>query len=324
MIIINIWTRNFNPVVISKMDNATNNRLKKEPEKWQRWVFPNLIKKQSLLKNLFYDMSKFKTEKEKKSLYKILMTNNYEKKLKEYCKKIYFKIYGDKEWRDPKVKEWIMLFQIAYTEMEWLFKNIYREEWNWKTWFDHLLWVLDNILAWPNPTIEECIIAMLHDSIEDIPWYTVQHVKEVYGVEIANSVNNISKQPLEYYINTKDGGKIKLNKLEQKDDDGNRKELISEITRKTRREDYYGDIENRWVHETNVKFSDRLHSLQTMHYYDKNNNKNLNKDLLIKKLGETEKYFLIPEVKDNVSTFHYNRLKEKYLERKEKLDNWEI
>jgi len=61
-----------------------------------------------------------------------------------------------------------------------------------------------------------------------------------------------------------------------------------------------------------------------MHYYDKNNNKNLNKDLLIKKLGETEKYFLIPEVKDNVSTFHYNRLKEKYLERKEKLDNWEI
>jgi hypothetical protein len=58
--------------------------------------------------------------------------------------------------------------------------------------------------------------------------------------------------------------------------------------------------------------------------YNKETNKIekiVDKPYLLKKMDETEKYFLIPELKSKVEEYHYNKLENKYLERKEKIKN---
>ena len=276
--------------------------------------------KEKLFSELNRKLHRVKQDKSKEELYTVITQNNKEK-LENYSKKVFTKIYQNKNINDQKAQEWMKLFQTAFLEMEWILWSIPRSSWDWKTYFDHVLWVLDNILAWPNPTIDKCIIAILHDSIEDIPWYTAQHIKEVYGAKIANSVNNMSKEPLKYYINMGKYDDIELNKLE----DAHGNELINEITRQTRRDYYYGNIKNWENDEIDVKFADRLNSLETMYYYDEKTRKQeVDKKYLIKKMGETEKYFLIPDLKSKVSDFHYKKLEDKYFERKEKMDNWKI
>lgn len=273
----------------------------------------------NVIQNLKQDLKKWWWVATKRKLHEILGNPN-DDKLRLYSKKIRYTIYKEKELKDPEVQKWLKLFQTAFLEMEWLFGEIPRTEWKWKTWFDHVLWVLNNILAWPNPNIEQCVIAMLHDSVEEIKGYTVQHIKEVYGEEIANSINNLSKEPLAYYVKWKWWKNIKLNEME----DENRNELINEITRKTRREHYYGNICNREPNDIDVKFADRLHSLETMYIYQKDWTIILDKEKLIKKMWETEKYFLIPKLKSKASDFHYTQLENKYTERKNKLDSGEI
>lgn len=287
--------------------------------KSKRQVFSSrFINREKLLENLNKNLNTAKQDYSKKELWKILHKND-EIKLRKYSKMIFDKVYKNKEINNPLVQKGMKLFQTAFIEMEWLFWNMPRRSGWWKTGFDHLLWVLGNILEWPNPTIEKCIIAMLHDSIEDIAWYTANHIKNVYWENIANSVNNMAKEPLDYYIKRDWFDNIELNKLEDK----NRNELTNEITRKTRREHYYGNISNRWENEIEIKFADRLNSLETMYYHnDETNKQEVDKQYLIKKLWETEKYFLIPELKSKVSDFHYNKLENKYIERKNKLKNW--
>lgn len=293
-------------------------------DKYQsRHTFP-LVDGNKIIKKLdrTLSLSNHKDNKNTKDdLYKTLNNVNTEV-MKKYCKIILEKVYN-KSNNVVDINKSIKLFQTAFIEMEALLINEPRKQKD-KNWFDHVLGVLENILSWPNPTIEECIVAMLHDSVEDIPGYTVQHVKEVYWETIANSINNISKQPLEYYIKNKDHNKIVLNNLETKDDNWDRKELISQITKNTRSQDYYWDIPNWNVTEINVKFADRLNALNTMYIEDENWKTKLDKDQLIKKIKETEQYFLIPELKSKTSDFHYNKLEKKHLERKKVIKNQNI
>ncbi len=299
---------------------TVTNDITWNPINSDRWVpSANYANRGKVLNSLKQDLKKWWWVATKHQLHQILSKND-ENKLRLYTKKIRYTIYKNKELNDPEVQKWLKLFQTAFLEMEWLFGEIPRTSWWWKTWFDHVLWVLNNILAWPNPTIEECIIAILHDSIEEIKWYTAQHIKETYGEKIANSVNNLSKEPLAYYVKWKWWKNIKLNELE----DENRNELTNEITRKTRREHYYGNISNREINEINVKFADRLDSLNTMYIKNKDGKMVVDKPYLIKKIGETEKYFLIPKLKAQVSDFHYTQLENKYTERKNKLDSGKI
>jgi hypothetical protein len=185
---------------------------------------------------------------------------------------------------DPKVQKGMKLFQTAFLEMEWLFWNIKRMQ-KWKTWFDHLLWVLDNVLKSDNPNIEECIIAILHDSVEEIDGYTLNHIKQLYGTAIASSINNLTKEPRYQYI---------INKTNN----------IQSITKKRRNNIYYDDMIYRWQAELEVKFADRINSLETMNWLDKK--------YLQKKILETNKFFLIPELKIKVSDFKYNKLENIY------------
>ena len=117
--------------------------------------------------------------------------------IKTYSQKVYNKVYKNKfqKWEINKeeFERWMRLFQTAFWEMEWIFKNKPRDQ-KFKTWFDHLLWVLDNILNSQTPTIEECILAILHDSVEEIPGYTLEHIKNVYGNKIAKWINNLTKK----------------------------------------------------------------------------------------------------------------------------------
>ncbi len=276
-----------------------------------------LVNKEDLLENLKNNLNKTKQECSKEALSTILHKND-EKELKKYSTKVFNKIYKNKDHTDLEVQKWMKLFQTAFIEMEWLFWNMPRREGGWKTWFNHLLWVLENILAGPNPTIKQCILTMLHDSAEDIPWYTVQHIKEVYGPDIANSVNNMTKEPLEYYLRIKHEDNKQAHKYLEDP-------TINSITRKYRKERYYGGIPTRWSHEDFdeiiVKFADRLNSLQTMYIKQLDGTEKIDKKYLIKKLSETEKYFLIPELKEKASDFHYTALENKFTKRKKYLNN---
>ncbi len=78
---------------------------------------------------------------------------------------------------------------------------------------------------------------------------------------------------------------------------------------------------NWWNNELDVKFADRLNSLKTMYKKDELKEEIIDKNYLLKKIKETEKYFLIPELESKVTKFHYDRLKKEYLERKEKIEN---
>jgi hypothetical protein len=58
-----------------------------------------------------------------------------------------------------------------------------------------------------------------------------------------------------------------------------------------------------------------------MHIDDGNDKNTLDVSKLLKKMCETEKYFLIPEIKLKTTDFYYQNLEKKYLERKEKINN---
>ena len=296
--------------------------------KSKRQVFPSrLADKEKLLQNLNTNLNQSKQKYSKSELWKILHKNS-EKLLRSYSQAVFNKVFEDKEINDSEVQKWMKLFQTAFIEMEWLFWNMSRRSWWWKTWFDHLLGVLDNILLWPNPTIKECILALLHDSVEDIPWYTIQHIKDVYGEKIANSVNIMTKEPLAYYLRIKhEDNKQAYEYLKDP--------VINNITRNFRRENYYGAMPTRWSGDTtdeisaeiSVKFADRLDSLKTMYMKQPDGSERVDEEYLIKKLWETYKYFLLPELKDKASNFHYTQLENKYLERQNKLnnrENWEL
>ncbi|HKL43774.1 MAG TPA: hypothetical protein VJ892_00680 [Candidatus Absconditabacterales bacterium] len=236
-------------------------------------------------------------DKNKNKLFKTLNNINKEAMIK-YCAIIIEKNY--KNGFDMKdINKKIKLFQKAFIEMEALFIDEPRKQEN-KTGFHHLLGILEEIISGPNPTIEKCTIAILHDAVENVPGYTIDHVKNTYGEDISKSLENISKKPLDYY------GDTKKDKTHLK---------------KERQEDYYGNMSERGKKELNVKFADRLDSLKTMYKKDEEKKEIMDKNYLLKKLLETKDYFLIPAIKSKVDNFHYERLEKKYLERKEKLEN---
>lgn len=257
-------------------------QLSQNITKSNRQIFPsNLVDKKDIFSLLEKTLNNVDQNHSKTELSNILRKNDNEK-LRLYSKKVFDTVYKNNEMRDPEVQKWMRLFQTAFLEMEWLFWNIKRMQ-AWKNWFDHLLWVLNNILLSPSPTINQCIIALLHDSVEEIDWYSLAHIKNIYWSSIANSVNHLTKESYEYSI---------------------KKTNIYSMTKKNRVSNYYDDMKNRELDEMEVKFADRLHSLQSMEWVDIN--------YIKKKLKETKMFFLTKNIETKVSNYQYGQLEIEY------------
>ena len=188
--------------------------------------------------------------------------------------------------------------------MESLFFDLERKQ-KWKKGSDHILWILDELLELDEVNVEQFIIAILHDSIEDIDWYTLDHIREVYGENIAKSIENINKKSLFYYQN-----KI-INDKSKDIQNMSLKEFDLEVQR-IKQKEYYWSMISRWKNELVVKFVDRINSLKSMEW--------TGNAFLNKKLYETKKYFLIDKLKEKVWEKLYNKLEKEYIRIEEQLN----
>ncbi len=100
--------------------------------------------------------------------------------------------------KDPEVREQMYFFDQAYSLMKIAFKDNKRE--SGERYFEHLKWVMDIIIReLPNLNLDKILIALLHDVQEDLPEYA-DSIRVIYGDDIANWVNALSKKPRENYL----------------------------------------------------------------------------------------------------------------------------
>ncbi len=215
-------------------------------------------------------------------------------------------------------------FEQSYSLMKLAFENEKRN--SWERYFEHLKWVMDVILDdLENPNINKVVIALLHDVQEDLPEYA-DVIRKIYGNYIADWVDALSKKEWEHYIEkeeleicwvyldkrdkllkeVRDTAKIinpeisftAIKKIKETDlEKYMTKEQVDEykllkdklepfenIAKERRNEDYFWHLDDLCDDYLDVKFADRIHNLRDIDGEEK--------EKIIRKVQETEKYFL--------------------------------
>jgi hypothetical protein len=226
--------------------------------------------------------------------------------------------------KDSEVREQMYFFDQAYSLMKVTFKDEKRE--NGQRYFEHIKWVMDIILQeLPHPNLEKILIALLHDVQEDFPEYA-DVVRKIYWDYIADWVQSLSKKSWESYLSLQEFGlcweKLKLKKnllinaskrIVKKHPDKSfmaikkikEKDLILYMTKEERKEydniqnfldpfireckerrnmEYFWNLDHLNDDYLDVKFADRIHNLRDIG--------GLTKNKAVRKVQETEKYFL--------------------------------
>lgn len=244
--------------------------------------------------------------------------------------------------KNPEVREEMYLFEQAYSLMKVAFKNEKRD--SWERYFEHLKWVMEIIIReLPNtnktwkPDINKILIALLHDVQEDIPEYA-DVVRKIYGDYIADGVNELSKKDWKIYLNEWEKkicwpyitaqeklfdeirntlikehsdiwftapNKIKKSELINAMDE-HQLEYYTKLQeyikpfedkgKERRNEDYFGHLDKLNDDYLEVKFADRIHNLRDM--------SGVTKEKALRKITETEKYFLAVAQKRNPTVYH--------------------
>ncbi|EKE28533.1 MAG: hypothetical protein ACD_3C00049G0015 [uncultured bacterium (gcode 4)] len=206
----------------------------------------------------------------------------------KYYVEIKNKVYWDK-LSDPEValqaKKWMRKFLAAYHLVKRVFEEVHREwlkPWESKPerYFNHLTWTMDIVLnELPNPNIETIIIALLHDSIEDIKWINFTTLESIFWEYIASGVKKLSKRDIEeFYLSPYDKECLKSNLPKDI------KDSIIGRAKGARQEHYFWHLNELDDNILTVKFADRIHNLRTL--------EGMWTKSIIKKIKETEKYFL--------------------------------
>lgn len=220
----------------------------------KNWIFPILVNKEALIKNLELNLLNINSEITKKSLKKALNASNTEN-LREYSKKVFIAINNWRFINDISLQNEMRLFQTAFLEMELLFSNIDRKQ-EWKNWFDHILGVLNELLETPNINIKHILVALLHDWPEEFREYSFEHIKKTYWENISKSVKNMTKENPYYYLDKwLEKENYKINNLD-----------LKKIMTQTKQNEYYGNIPKWWKVEIWVKYADRIDSLKTIEW----------------------------------------------------------
>lgn len=215
--------------------------------------------------------------------------------------------------KDSKiVKKQMYNFQVAYFLVKLAFVEISREwldeQWNNLRYFEHLKSVATIVLnELPSPNLNKVVIALLHDIVEDIPWFDSKVLRLIFGDYIANWVIALSKKPLEIYL--KDNEIKHFNNIlpewffpEREDclmklgkQDLQTIEIIK-IAKIRRQEDYFWHMWDLPDDVLDVKFADRIHNLRTID--------SCSPQKQLKKIAETERYFMKLSYERNIAAYN--------------------
>lgn len=220
--------------------------------------------------------------------------------IEKYYDEIIEKVYP--KWttkKSKKLQHEMYRFEQAYSLVKMIFEDEKRD--GWERYFEHLKWTMEIILREiDSPNLDRIIIALLHDLEEDLPEYK-EVVRKLYGDYIADGVAVLSKKDWKLYLTEEE-----LEKLENCEDEECKK--IEEIAKERRNQDYFGHLDQLNDDYLAVKLADRIHNLRDMDAR--------NKEKILKKIQETEKYFLEVAKKRNPTAYdllmvEINKLREK-------------
>lgn len=238
------------------------------------------------------------------------------------------KIYLDNDIEiDLIAKRTLRRINTAYALMKQEFEDKHRD--SWERYFEHLREVtLIVINELENPNVEKVLIAILHDSIEDIE-LTFNEIKRFFWIRVAIWVQAISKNPFEEYLTESERKKYEKAKewiwISGQSKNIQYNETIKYLEKKwkeLRNEDYFWHLESfegmykyitkialdNWSNLSqeelleltqnilDVKYADRIHNLRTQ--WNPNDIKTVER-----KIEETEKYLLKLAEKTNPLAF---------------------
>ena len=203
-------------------------------------------------------------------------------------------IFKNNQYNNNKeaIKEMMLDFECAYPLMKKIFlwrERMERQNWKAIWYFEHLKWVMKICLyELPNPNLNKIIIALLHDSLEDIPWFTYNTIDSIFWEYIAKWVLHLTKKHWNFYLNEKE--KELLWELWSEFYDKYKK-----LAKDRRREDYFGSMKTLNDNYLDVKLADRIHNLRTLDHMPSHK--------IEKKIKESEKYFLELSKKRNYNAY---------------------
>lgn len=241
-----------------------------------------VIEKDSLPKYL-----ELKQDFEKRYQYILAWSNNI-KYYDEIVSRIYIPMWKSKI--DQDVISDMQLFNSAYHLMKYAFANKTRKQklTNEEAirYFEHLKWTMEIVLREiPNPNIKKVIIALLHDSKEDL-WLTLIDISTLFGEDIAHWVEHLSKLNIEEFMDI-----WMISDIQELERTGLIKGFLTELkdiktqSKALRNFHYFWHMQ--YIQDDDildVKFADRIHNLRTLYW--------LPEKEITQKIQETERYFL--------------------------------
>lgn len=223
---------------------------------------------------------------------------------------------------DEEIKDHISLIQSTYYMMKSKFRKKYRDDGT--RYFEHIKYVTRIILddnIFDEITFEKVIVAILHDSIEDVG-KSFEWIKEDYWYKIALWVKALSKDDISFYLTQEEQllpqeeqekiWKPRMRKKYYKKYESikNMQNYIKKLWEKYNIPLTQEELEEISIIVFEVKFADRIHNLSTQ--WDPNNLEKVKR-----KIKETHDHFL--KTAKIISPKSYEILKDLILELQIKL-----
>ncbi len=209
---------------------------------------------------------------------------------------------------DESFKRAMLSFRSAYSIMKqkfhWIERESKDESWQNERYFNHIQEVMRICLEEiPNPNLEKLLIALLHDSIEDISNFDYEVIKALYWKYVAEWVEHLSKKEWKRFLSEEESRILK-----NLDTDSEKYQNIVSMAKQRRNKEYFENMESIEQDDyLDVKFADRIHNLRTLDECDN--------EKIRRKIEETRKYFLKPAWERNPTAYY------KILEEIERLKN---
>lgn len=197
-------------------------------------------------------------------------------------KKLVYDVLIRTEWKnteEQEIKRTLYALDVAYT----LAKRKHAEQTraDGTRYFDHVASVTKiRLTELPNPSFKGVIMGLCHDLVEDTD-ITIETIRNLFGDEIANGVDALTKKEYEYYME-KDEKEV-YNALDvtwKSDYTAYHKKRLAAL----RSEKYFAELRNAGVEVIMDKGADRLHNLRNL--------LNGKIEQIPKQIEETEQYFL--------------------------------